>query len=101
MNLKIRLLRVEVVKAMAGATLAETVVLPPGANVQDALAAAADALGLGDAVQLSNNVGVFGERCSLERTLEDGDRVEVHRPLLLDAKAARRMRAKSAALRGR
>lgn len=37
--------------------------------------------------------GIFGQRCEPSRTLRDGDRIELYRPLLADAKAARRERA--------
>ena len=40
-------------------------------------------------------VGVFGEVCGPERLLKDGDRLELYRPLIADAKTARRLRAKS------
>jgi putative ubiquitin-RnfH superfamily antitoxin RatB of RatAB toxin-antitoxin module len=41
-------------------------------------------------------VGVFGKRATLDTILCDGDRVEIYRPLLIDPKDARRLRAKSA-----
>lgn len=39
-------------------------------------------------------VGLFARPCSPERVLRDGDRVEFYRPLIADAKAARRERAR-------
>ncbi len=42
---------------------------------------------------------IFGQRVAADTPLVDGDRVEITRPLLVDAKAARRARA--AAHRGR
>ena len=41
--------------------------------------------------------GIFGEVCGRDRSLRDGDRVEVYRPLSVDPKAARRARAQAAA----
>lgn len=41
-----------------------------------------------------DGVGVFGKRVALNRPLQDGDRVEVYRPLIADPKTARRERAK-------
>ncbi len=41
----------------------------------------------------SNAVGIFGRRVTLDALLQDGDRVEIYRPLLLDPKQARRRRA--------
>lgn len=39
-------------------------------------------------------VGVFSERCTLDRRLRAGDRVEIYRSLLVDPKEARRRRAR-------
>jgi putative ubiquitin-RnfH superfamily antitoxin RatB of RatAB toxin-antitoxin module len=38
-------------------------------------------------------VGIFGRKVSLERVLENGDRVEIYRPLIADPKEVRRQRA--------
>lgn len=38
-------------------------------------------------------VGVFGRKVGLETCLNDGDRIEIYRPLLIDPKQARRMRS--------
>ncbi len=38
-------------------------------------------------------IGVFGVVCEPTRPLTEGDRVEIYRPLLEDAKSARRRRA--------
>jgi hypothetical protein len=38
-------------------------------------------------------VGIFHRRCGLDARLRAGDRVEIYRPLQLDPKEARRMRA--------
>lgn len=72
-----------------------------GACVADALAAAPKhTLPPGEPdQQWTGRVGVFGQRCSLHRKLAPGDRVEIYRPLELDAKAARRQRAREAQLR--
>ena len=42
-----------------------------------------------------NPVGIFGQRVTLERVVQEGDRVEIYRALLLDPKEARRNRASS------
>ena len=70
--------------------------LPSGATVADALRAAAAASGFDDIPSMHDQVGIFGVRCELSHVLQDGDRVELYRPLLLDSKAARRLRAKRA-----
>lgn len=40
-----------------------------------------------------NKVGVFGKAAALSAKLNDGDRVEIYRPLIADPKEARRKRA--------
>ena len=40
-----------------------------------------------------HSVGVFGEVCEYSHMVQDGDRVEIYRPLQMDAKSARRKRA--------
>lgn len=39
------------------------------------------------------SVGIFSQKATLETVLHPGDRVEIYRPLLMDPKAARRLRA--------
>ncbi len=40
-----------------------------------------------------NKIGIFGQQVRLSHRLEPGDRVEIYRPLLIDPKEARRLRA--------
>ena len=47
-------------------------------------------------IDLENSqVGIFGEKKSLDAIVAEGDRVEIYRPLLVSAKEARRKRAKA------
>lgn len=62
-------------------------VLPEGARVRDAVAAAGWG---GDAECIA--YAVFGQRAEADATLQDGDRVELLRPLRADPKEARRQR---------
>lgn len=66
--------------------------LPSGSRVGDALRAAGWAL---DAEH--PGVAVFGVRVSGDHLLAQGDRVELLRPLAMDPKQARRLRAERAA----
>ena len=52
----------------------------------------------GFAVDLSR-IGIFGQRCSPERVLQAGDRIELYRPLHADPKTIRRELAKLEARR--
>lgn len=42
-----------------------------------------------------NPVGIFSKLVDLQHKLRDGDRIEIYRPLIIDPKEARRLRAKS------
>lgn len=66
--------------------------LPEGASVDDAVAQALPALA--EKVRSGDLVcAIFGRRVERDTALRDGDRVEVTRPLVVDAKTARRRRA--------
>lgn len=39
------------------------------------------------------NVGIYGRLIKLDALLQDGDRIEIYRPLMMDPKEARRRRA--------
>jgi putative ubiquitin-RnfH superfamily antitoxin RatB of RatAB toxin-antitoxin module len=70
--------------------------LPAGATAADALAVAATRLPrlvVAGPLWRDAPIGVFGELCGRDRVLQDGDRLELYRPLAVDPKAARRARA--------
>jgi putative ubiquitin-RnfH superfamily antitoxin RatB of RatAB toxin-antitoxin module len=86
-----------------------TVELPAQASVGDALAAArhqatADP-GLAQIVEdlpwASAPVGIFGELVDRAYVPEDGDRIEIYRPLEHDPRLTRRERARRHRVRGR
>lgn len=77
-------MRVEVIRAWPRRHESQWLDLPGRSTVADALAA----VGLAGAP-----AAVFGERATAERVLEDGDRLEILRPLLADPKDSRRRRA--------
>ena len=65
--------------------------LPSDATVADALQAAKAHL---PDVDLDNvPLGIFGQTCERDKPLKAWDRVEIYRPLVMDAKEARRQRA--------
>ena len=41
----------------------------------------------------SNKVGVFGKLAKPDQAVEEGDRIEIYRPLIADPKTARKRRA--------
>ena len=62
--------------------------LPAGSTLGQALAAA----GWSPEGAGTTEVGIWGRKAPLDRTLRDGDRVELYRPLKVDPKLARRER---------
>ncbi|WP_454260403.1 RnfH family protein [Pseudoxanthomonas mexicana] len=81
-------MRVEVIRAWPHRFESVGLDLPEGATVGDALAAS----GFADAGHPA--VAVHGVIATLDTLLNDNDRVEVLRPLLIDPKEARRLRAR-------
>ena len=88
-------IQVEVVYAAPERAFVRTLILPVGSCVRDALQQS----GINDAAGIHAEdmpVGIYGEPATHETLLNDGDRVELYRPLITDPKVARRGRAKSA-----
>jgi len=90
-----RLIRVAVVYALPERQYQVELELPAGATVGDALAAVADREPFADLDLAAVPVGIFGERVAAERLLDDHDRLEIYRPLLLDPLEARRRRSRA------
>jgi uncharacterized protein len=85
-------IRVEIVYAIPRHGTVKSLKLPAGSLVSDALRAVARCVEFA-AVDLANApVGIFGKLTHKDQTLEDGDRIEIYRPLILEPKAARRAR---------
>ena len=68
--------------------------VPAGTRVLEAIATSEIVSFFPDVDFEAAGKGVFGARCDNDRVLEAGDRVEIYRPLVTDAKEARRRRAK-------
>lgn len=81
-------MRVEVIRAWPHRFESAVLELPDGATVADALAAS----GFADAGH--TGVAVHGVSATTTAGLNEGDRVEVLRPLQVDPKEARRRRAR-------
>ena len=92
-------LRVEVVYAEPDEQFVRDLDLPSGSSAMHAL----EASGLFERYPalkaLPDGIGIHGRRVEPDVTLEEGDRVEVYRALLVDPKEARRRRAAAKASR--
>ena len=64
-----------------------------GACVADALRVAGLDADFKDLDLANSAVGIFGKLVRREQVLQDGDRIEIYRPLAQDPKEARRARA--------
>jgi len=82
---------------VAYATPAKQVIIPlevaAGTSVREAIEISGLLDRVPDVDLAINRVGIFGRLCALEDPVHAGDRVEVYRPLRIDPKEARRLRA--------
>jgi putative ubiquitin-RnfH superfamily antitoxin RatB of RatAB toxin-antitoxin module len=85
--------RVTVVCCAPGCEDLSELTLPAGATVADAIAASGVLDRRPELAAAPPDVGIWGRACALAQRLEDGDRVEFYRPLTVDPKHARRVRA--------
>ena len=86
---------VEVVYAEPQRAIVKSFRLRAPATVQDALLRAADDPDFAGIDVTHATVGIFGRLAGVGEHLNDGDRVEIYRPLAADPKSARRARARS------
>ena len=80
-------MKVELVFATAEGSSSEELEVPEGSTVDQAVAASRFASTTAAAL------AIFGQVATADRVLEDGDRIELLRELLVDPKDARRSRA--------
>lgn len=67
--------------------------LPSGSTVEQAIDRSGVLVSFPDINLAVNKVGIFSKLVSLDKVLNQNDRVEIYRPLKIDPKAARRDRA--------
>ncbi|PSM60576.1 RnfH family protein [Citrobacter freundii] len=88
---------VEVAYALPEKQYLQRVTLQQGATVEEAIRASG-LLELRTNIDLSKNkVGIYSRPVKLADVLQDGDRVEIYRPLIADPKELRRQRAEKSA----
>ena len=86
-------MRITVVQCLAPRQVLEEVLdLPSGATVADALRAFASSTRAADNALGAPDCGIWGRKVSAQQVLQDLDRVEIYRPLVVDPKVARRAR---------
>ncbi|APV90936.1 RnfH family protein [Salmonella enterica subsp. enterica serovar Mbandaka str. ATCC 51958] len=88
---------VEVAYALPEKQYLQRVTLEEGATVEEAIRASG-LLELRTDIDLAKNkVGIYSRPVKLTDTVQDGDRVEIYRPLIADPKALRRQRVEKSA----
>lgn len=86
-------IRVEVVYALPEKQYVLVVFLPSGSTIREAIIQSG-ILELRKEIDLTaNKVGIYSRPTKLNDSVQDGDRIEIYRPLLLDPKEWRRQRA--------
>lgn len=88
-------MNVSLAVALPGRQEVVALVLPDGATVRDALAAARAREAWPQLEWSRVTFGVWSKACGEDRVLREGDRVEVYRPLAADPKDQRRARLKA------
>jgi uncharacterized protein len=83
---------VEVVYALPSEQVVVRLLLAPGATVGEAIRQSGLLQRHPQIDAVAVCAGVFGNRVALDARLNDGDRVEIYRPLTVDPKEARRRR---------
>ncbi len=86
-------IRVEVVYALPGEQALVALEMPAGATVGDAIEASRLVQRFPDIDPARCKAGIFGRVTSIGTVLQEGDRVEIYRPLIAEPKEARRRRA--------
>jgi putative ubiquitin-RnfH superfamily antitoxin RatB of RatAB toxin-antitoxin module len=87
------MIRIEVVYALPGEQALVTLELPEGASVGQAVERSGLLARFPEIDPRRVKTGIFGKVAAAGTTLEDGDRVEIYRPLRADPREARRTRA--------
>jgi putative ubiquitin-RnfH superfamily antitoxin RatB of RatAB toxin-antitoxin module len=94
-------IRVEVLLAEAGTQRRVSLEVAPGCNAWQAVEHSGLLAGRGDLDPAQLAVAIFGKQVPRERELEEGDRIEILRPLTEDPKSRRRRAARAGKTLGR
>jgi len=85
--------QVTVVYALPAYRWQESLCVPQGATLREVVQASGFSQRFPDVDVHALPLGVYGERCAPDRLADDGDRVEIYRPLRFDPMESRRRRA--------
>lgn len=88
------LITVEVAYALPSDQRLISLDLPPGATAREAIRHSGLLAEFPDLDPAESGIGIFSQPVDLDTALNDGDRVEIYRPLQVDPKTQRRARAR-------
>ena len=88
---------VEVVYALPHVQIVESLQVPAGTTLREALERSGIFLRYPEIIADSMPIGICGRRAETSAVLRAFDRIEIYRPLIADPKQARRTRARRAA----
>jgi putative ubiquitin-RnfH superfamily antitoxin RatB of RatAB toxin-antitoxin module len=93
------LLHVEVAYAEPARVIIKVLRLAPGSCAADALRLAAGDADFAGVDLTTATIGIYGKVIRADHVLQEGDRIEIYRPLAADPKSARRARVQAARTR--
>lgn len=93
------MINVEIIYATPTQQWKQTITLTDRSTVEQAIRASKLLDDFPDIELSLTPIGIFSKKVSLSSLLKSGDRIEIYRPLKLDPKQARRVRAKAKPIR--
>lgn len=88
----VKLIQVEVAYAKPERQLLIELTLPADSTIEQAIQTSGILQQFPEIDLNQQKVGIFSQACKLDKALQDGDRVEIYRPLTQDPMTARRNR---------
>ena len=88
-------IEIEVVYALPGEQVVVPLSLPHPVSIQEAIHRSKILRRFPEVELMDNRVGIFGTYLTLDHPVQDGDRVEIYRPLHASPAEARRIRAEA------
>ncbi|MDN3651685.1 RnfH family protein [Thalassotalea ponticola] len=92
---------IEVVYALPNEQTLMSLLVDEGATVEQAIAESGICHQYPEIDLQVNKVGIWNKAVKLQQVVQDGDRIEIYRPLIADPKEVRKRRAEKAKLEGR
>ena len=87
------LLHIQVCYAKTDQQLLHDLTVPAGTTLHEAIKQSGALVAMPEIDLATCRVGVYGKLKALDTVLQEGDRVEIYRPLIADPKESRRRRA--------